>query len=155
MRRTESLAAPFPRRNPSHSFEWQADGARTFASLYTAQRNCSHLLSLLEDLRPRSWRYSNSCCSTLLGTVGGAGAIVLVCAPFAGTPLRCLLMVITQQAAQSLAALNTPVAADVRTPRELSELRQDTFSLAPMPKGAFAEVIKGPDATARRHRTRY
>jgi hypothetical protein len=25
---------------------------------------------------------------------------------FAGTPLRCLLMVITQQAAQSLAALN-------------------------------------------------
>src|SRR5258708_9932856 len=36
---------------------------------------------------------------------------------FGGTPLRCLLMVITQQAAQSLAALNMPVAAGVCTPR--------------------------------------
>jgi hypothetical protein len=32
--------------------------------------------------------------------------------------LRCLLMIITQEAAQALAALNRPVAADVRTPRE-------------------------------------
>src|SRR3989442_504570 len=47
---------------------------------------------------------------------------VSVCAPFAGTPLRCLLMVITQQATQSLAALNMPVAAGVCTPREQQDI---------------------------------
>src|SRR5258708_6632507 len=41
---------------------------------------------------------------------------------FGGTPLRCLLMVITQQAAQSLAALNMPVAAGVCTPREHQDI---------------------------------
>jgi hypothetical protein len=41
---------------------------------------------------------------------------------FAGTPLRCLLMVIPQQAAQSLAALNMPVAAGVCTPREQQDI---------------------------------
>ena len=36
--------------------------------------------------------------------------------------LRCLLMVITQESAQSLAALNRPVATDVRTPREQQDV---------------------------------
>src|SRR5215470_12290556 len=35
---------------------------------------------------------------------------------------RCLLMVITQEAAQPLAALNRPVAADVRAPREQQDI---------------------------------
>jgi hypothetical protein len=35
---------------------------------------------------------------------------------------RCLLMVITQESAQSLAALNRAVAADVRTPREQQDI---------------------------------
>src|SRR5262249_882021 len=39
-----------------------------------------------------------------------------------GTSLRCLLMVITQQAAQSLAALNMPLAAGVCTPREQQDI---------------------------------
>jgi hypothetical protein len=41
-----------------------------------------------------------------------------------GVPPRscCLLMVITQESAQSLAALNRPVAADVRTPREQQDV---------------------------------
>ena len=43
---------------------------------------------------------------------------------------------------------------------ELEGVRQDTFSLPPMPKGSYAEVIKGParrlerDATRARHRGR-
>src|SRR5258707_5196700 len=41
---------------------------------------------------------------------------------FGGTPLRCLLMVITQQAAQSVTALNMPVAAGVCTPREQQDI---------------------------------
>src|SRR5439155_19129658 len=45
-----------------------------------------------------------------------------LCAHLLGTPLRCLLMVITQQAAQSLAALNRPVAAGVCTPREQQDI---------------------------------
>src|SRR5258707_15621690 len=45
-----------------------------------------------------------------------------LCALFFGTPLRCLLMVITQQAAQSLAALNRPVAAGVCIPREQQDI---------------------------------
>ena len=45
-----------------------------------------------------------------------------LCAHLLGTPLRCLLMVITQQAAQSLAALNMPVAAGVRAPREQQDI---------------------------------
>jgi hypothetical protein len=39
----------------------------------------------------------------------------------ADTPLGCLLMVITQQAAQSLAALNMP-AADIYTPRKQQDI---------------------------------
>ena len=35
---------------------------------------------------------------------------------------RCLLMIITQEAAQSFAALNRPVAAGVRTPREQQDI---------------------------------
>src|SRR5260370_33056380 len=35
---------------------------------------------------------------------------------------RCLLMVIAQESAQSLAALNRPGAADVRTPREQQDV---------------------------------
>src|SRR3979490_1835463 len=45
-----------------------------------------------------------------------------LCALFFGTPLRCLLMVITQQAAQSLAALNRPVAAGVCPAREQQDI---------------------------------
>jgi hypothetical protein len=42
---------------------------------------------------------------------------------------------------------------ELQLARELDGLRQDTFSLPPMPKGSYAEVIKGPahrlDGTAR------
>src|SRR5258707_10603035 len=58
-----------------------------------------------------------------------------LCAHLLNTPLRCLLMVITQQAAQSLAALNRPVAAGVCTPREEQNIALPLM----IPLGMFAQ----------------
>ena len=39
----------------------------------------------------------------------------------------------------------------LQTAKSLEGMRQHTFSLPPMPKGAYADVIKGPARAARRH----
>src|SRR5260370_28798059 len=79
-----------------------------------------------------------------------------LCAHLLGTPLRCLLMVITQQAAQSLAALNMPVAAGVCTTRGqpnialplVISLGMEMFSVFPQrsPQRALAQEEHLPHA---------
>jgi hypothetical protein len=75
----------------------------------------------------RSRRTRSSCKDRSSGASISQSAVAVSRFEFAvgTTPLRCLLMVITQQAAQSLAALNRPVAAGVCTPREQQDIAEN------------------------------